>query len=103
MKRNKKQIIVLSFIAAAFAGGFIYGRWYRGAATEPVVDAHSNRKILSYTCPMHPSYKSERPGKCAMCDMDLEPVYAEDGRRSESEGSSMVHITPEKQQLIGVE
>ena len=103
MKKNKKQIIVLSFVAAAFAGGFIYGRWYRGAATEPIVDAHSNRKILSYTCSMHPSYKSEKPGKCPMCDMDLEPVRTDDGQRSGSEGAAMIHISPEKQQLIGVE
>jgi len=85
---------VLSFIAAAFAGGFIYGRWYRGAATEPVVDAHSSRRILSYTCSMHPSYKSERPGKCPMCEMDLEPVYADDARRSDSDGSRILHISP---------
>jgi Cu(I)/Ag(I) efflux system membrane fusion protein len=103
MKKNQKEIIVLSFIAAAFAGGFIYGRWYRGAATEPVVDAHSSRRILSYTCSMHPSYKSERPGKCPMCEMDLEPVYADDARRSDSDGSRILHISPEKQQLIGVE
>ncbi len=27
-----------------------------------------------YTCPMHPSYISDRPGKCPICGMDLVPV-----------------------------
>jgi multidrug efflux pump subunit AcrA (membrane-fusion protein) len=103
LKGNKKEIIVLSFIIAAFAGGFIYGRWYRGAPTEPVVDAHSARKILSYTCSMHPSYKSDKPGNCPMCDMKLEPVYADDGKPAAAGASEILHISPEKQQLIGVE
>jgi hypothetical protein len=33
-------------------------------------------KILKWTCPMHPSYISDKPGKCPYCKMDLEPVSA---------------------------
>jgi multidrug efflux pump subunit AcrA (membrane-fusion protein) len=103
VKKNRKEIIVLLFVAAAFAGGFLYGRWNRGEATEPIVDANSNRRILSYTCSMHPSYHSEKPGKCPMCAMDLEAVYT-DGRNDSAEKTpDMLHISPEKQQLIGVE
>jgi len=102
VKKKKKEIIVLSFIAAAFVGGFVYGRWNRGNATEPVVNANGNRRVLSYTCSMHPDYKSDKPGKCPMCDMDLEPVY-EDGKRAATDMPDVVHISPEKQQLIGVE
>jgi multidrug efflux pump subunit AcrA (membrane-fusion protein) len=103
VKKNKKEIILLLFVAAAFAGGFIYGRWNRGAATEPIVDANSNKKILSYTCSMHPSYRSDKPGKCPMCDMDLEAVYADERNRPADKTAEMVHISLEKQQLIGVE
>jgi RND family efflux transporter MFP subunit len=103
MRNKKKEILVLSFIAAAFAAGVIYGRWYRGAPGEPVVAAVSARKIISYTCSMHPDYKSDKPGKCPMCDMDLEPVYAEDPGRRAPESPQMIRISPEKQQLIGVQ
>jgi multidrug efflux pump subunit AcrA (membrane-fusion protein) len=103
VKKNRKEIILLLFVAAAFAGGFIYGRWNRGAATEPIVDANSNKKILSYTCSMHPSYRSDKPGKCPMCDMDLEAVYADDRNSPAAKMPEMVHISAEKQQLIGVE
>jgi hypothetical protein len=26
-----------------------------------------------YVCPMHPEEKSDKPGKCSICGMDLEP------------------------------
>lgn len=31
-------------------------------------------KIEYYTCPMHPSVRSETPGRCPICGMDLVPV-----------------------------
>ena len=30
---------------------------------------------LYYTCPMHPSVKSDKPGSCPFCGMSLMPVY----------------------------
>jgi RND family efflux transporter MFP subunit len=42
-----------------------------------VVKASSGpRAVLYYVDPMHPSYRSERPGTAPDCGMDLEPVYA---------------------------
>lgn len=29
---------------------------------------------IIYTCPMHPEVKSDRPGKCPECGMDLVPA-----------------------------
>jgi YHS domain-containing protein len=36
----------------------------------------TNQAVLYYTCPMHPSVKSDKPGSCPICGMTLEPVYA---------------------------
>ena len=37
------------------------------------------RKILYYHDPMHPSYRSDRPGIAPDCNMALTPVYADEG------------------------
>jgi Heavy metal binding domain len=37
----------------------------------------TNQAVLYYTCPMHPSVKSDKPGSCPLCGMNLEPVYAD--------------------------
>jgi membrane fusion protein, copper/silver efflux system len=61
------------------------------------------RKVLYWVDPMHPAYKSDKPGKAPDCGMDLAPVYAEEPTAVKTtlpEGS--FQITPEKQQLIGV-
>lgn len=64
------------------------------------------KKILYWTDPMIPGYRSDKPGKSPM-GMDLIPVYQEAGPMG-SEGSMMpkgyapVEIAPQKQQLIGV-
>ena len=54
-------------------------------------------EISHYTCSMHPSVRKEGPGKCPICNMDLVPVT-----REQAEGGGVV-ITPERQQLIGVQ
>jgi Cu(I)/Ag(I) efflux system membrane fusion protein len=94
-----KKLAVVLVVAAAFAGGYGYGRWY-GKATPVAATTGSARKILYWVDPMHPQYKSDKPGIAPDCGMKLEPVYA-DGAPAESVPGS-VQITPEKQQLIGV-
>src|SRR5260370_38068742 len=56
---------------------------------------------------MHPWYKSEVPGIAPDCGMKLVPVYPGEEARYERKANRLpegsVQITPEKQQLIGVE
>jgi multidrug efflux pump subunit AcrA (membrane-fusion protein) len=54
-------------------------------------------------CPMHPSYRSDKPGSCPICNMSLVPL--KDGSPSHapaSGGRVPITLTPERQQLIGV-
>jgi len=45
-----------------------------------------------YTCPMHPEVRSERPGACPKCGMNLEPVEAGSGEKQEkAELAAMTH------------
>ena len=56
---------MLGAIALIFVFGFGYGRWY---STRPA-SAPAGRKILYYVDPMHPWYKSDKPGTAPDCGM----------------------------------
>jgi RND family efflux transporter MFP subunit len=77
-----RAVSILAAIALVFVFGFGYGRWY---STRPA--AKDGRKILNYVDPMHPWYKSDKPGIAPDCGMKLEPVYA-DGTIGASGGSA---------------
>jgi membrane fusion protein, copper/silver efflux system len=66
--------------------------------------AKAERKVLYYTCSMHPEVKSNQPGKCPICGMNLTPVYAEEESTSKGQAQAVgtFKISPERQQLIGV-
>jgi len=36
-----------------------------------------DRKVLHYACPMHPAETSDKSGKCSVCGMHMEPVFAD--------------------------
>jgi RND family efflux transporter MFP subunit len=95
-----KKLAIILVIAAAFAGGYGYGRWY--GKTTPAA-GKSERKVLYWVDPMHPQYKSDKPGIAPDCGMKLEPVYADsEAAAKDALPPGTVEITPEKQQLIGV-
>jgi RND family efflux transporter MFP subunit len=102
-----RAIALLAVMAAAFAGGYVY-KAIKGGARGAVNT--SGRKVLYWVDPMHPAYKSDKPGIAPDCGMKLEPVYADGGgptpEKAVGDLSAMpvgtVQITPQKQQLIGV-
>lgn len=69
-----RTIGLLAVIVAAFAGGYVYKAIKGGAA---VSTEKGGRKILYWVDPMHPAYKSDKPGIAPDCGMKLEPVYAD--------------------------
>jgi Cu(I)/Ag(I) efflux system membrane fusion protein len=94
------------FLIVLAAGFFLAGAWYNQRATVKG-SVHEGRRILYYQDPMHPAYKSDKPGIAPDCGMRLEPVYADsesesrDQRALPSTGS--VHITARQQRTIGLE
>ena len=60
-----------------------------------------------YHCPMHPTVVSDRPGSCPICGMDLVPIGQDahntaEGVKSTVPGLSVVSITPQTRQLMGL-
>jgi multidrug efflux pump subunit AcrA (membrane-fusion protein) len=69
----KRAILFLALIAG-LAGGALWLVKHHSPA--PLATSPEGRKILYYQSPMHPWIKSDKPGKCPICGMDLVPIYA---------------------------
>jgi Cu(I)/Ag(I) efflux system membrane fusion protein len=68
----------------------------------PTTGSAAERKILYWEDPLNPSTRSDKPGKTPD-GFDLVPVYADQGLSSQSLPPGSVRISPERQQLIGVQ
>ena len=94
----------IAWVACVAAASFLAGLGLR-QKPESAAASPGGRRILYYHDPMHPAYKSDKPGIAPDCGMQLEPVYA-DGGEAEGKAAQMlpgtVTVSPEKQQLIGV-
>ena len=71
-----KFILVIALVGTGFAAGLVV-RGRSGSVTS--ASNVFGRKVLYWVDPMHPAYRSDRPGIAPDCGMTLEPVYADDG------------------------
>ena len=100
MRRIGLAIAVVAAIAASYGLGRYHSHTQTGGQT--------GRKVLYYVDPMHPAYKSDKPGVAPDCGMPLEPVFAEDaGNRPPSSPlaqlpAGAVSIDGATQQLLGI-
>jgi Cu(I)/Ag(I) efflux system membrane fusion protein len=68
---KSKMVLIVAMTALLGAGG-MWSAQHRLQSTTA-----GDRKILYYSCPMHPWVKSNKPGNCPICGMKLQPVYAD--------------------------
>ena len=100
---NKRLLIIFGVIIAllSFLAGGLFQKTRTTGGNDP-----SGRTVLYYVDPMHPSYKSDKPGIAPDCGMKLEPVYADGAGVSASTELAVapgtVRISSDRQQLIGV-
>jgi len=94
--KNKKVLILLAILALIIGVVFIS------------CAKHSGEKQL-WTCPMHPSYITDKAGDCPICGMKLvkvEKSISEEPKEQKNQNAIADHIavkiSPEKQQLINV-
>ena len=93
-----KPTLVVLMVAAAFLGGLELERWH----AKPAAAGPAERKVLYWVDPMHPWYKSDKPGIAPDCGMKLVPMYAGE-QLPNRVAANAVQVSPEKQQSIGVE
>jgi hypothetical protein len=72
----KIKVLLLVVLAAAGGAG---ATWFY-SQQHPMMQSPtvSGRKILYYQSAMHPWIKSDKPGKCPICGMNLVPIYEGD-------------------------
>ncbi|MGA2403661.1 MAG: efflux RND transporter periplasmic adaptor subunit [Syntrophobacteraceae bacterium] len=104
-----KKPLLLTLFLIVIIGSFTGGAWYNRSGSGGSHNSQNQRRILHYVDPMNPAHTSDKPG-VAPCGMPLEPVYADEASTAGGPqnsphllSSGAVHITPQKQQLIGVQ
>jgi Cu(I)/Ag(I) efflux system membrane fusion protein len=83
MKTKTTFLILFVAICAAF-GGWFAAKLFSHQHENNSAAQTGERKIRFYQCAMHPQVKSDKPGKCPICGMDLVPIYEGQGALSEN-------------------
>ena len=91
----KPTHLIIAIIAAA-------GGWYAARFSAAHSETPGARKILLYQSPMHPWVKSDKPGQCTVCGMDLVPIY-EGGKNYDHAASNIVMLPPGSPNVVGVQ
>jgi Cu(I)/Ag(I) efflux system membrane fusion protein len=112
MKTSKKRIWVAIAVFAAISAGMAlawrpvaerFAAWTQPPTAVAAPAATSTqRRILYYEDPMHPWYRSDKPGIAPDCGMKLVPVYADEAGAAAPTTPGTVQISTARQQLIGV-
>jgi Cu(I)/Ag(I) efflux system membrane fusion protein len=90
-------------ITALLAAG---ATWFTLKQTSPSPAkpaAAAERKPLFYQSAMHPWIKSDKPGRCTICGMELTPVYEGEKGFDESGGDNIVALTQNQIQVLHVQ
>jgi membrane fusion protein, copper/silver efflux system len=97
--RNPVFVAGLPLVAVAFLAGTGYGRLRTTAKAPSPAEA---KKAAVYACPMHPAYRSDKPGKAPCCGMDLELVASDAGNAEKLVASSTASADLDARRVIGV-
>ena len=91
--------IILGIVFRGQFSAWVHGD---GGAVPGTPASTSDRKVLYYYDAMNPQNRYDKPGK-APDGMDLVPKYANEEGGMENRPAGTVHLSPAKQQLIGVQ
>jgi Cu(I)/Ag(I) efflux system membrane fusion protein len=94
-----KTLIVIALVAIIAAGAGWFAAKHFGAEKKPAQSG--GRKILYYQSAMHPWIKSDKPGRCTICGMQLSPVYEGESGFQSAEG--LVTLGSNSVQVINVQ
>jgi Cu(I)/Ag(I) efflux system membrane fusion protein len=104
---QKRRVAAAVALLAAMTASYFVGRHHHPQSSNGTA---SQRHVLYYVDPMHPAYRSDKPGTAPDCGMELQAVYAEDAAgapamlavSSPSLPSGTVRIEDSMQKLLGI-
>ncbi len=90
-------------LTAALAASATWFALRKADITSMPGAAATERKVLFYQSPMHPWIKSDKPGRCTICGMELVPIYQGEKGLDESAGGKVVALTQNQIQVLHVQ
>ncbi len=100
--RARWAVAVLCTAAIVLVVSIFFREWPRSATSDPAPQS-SGAVAQIYYCPMHPTYTSDHPGNCPICNMTLVlRTGAATASESSVEGHATVALDDARRQLIGV-
>ena len=96
MGTHRRLMIGMLALAAATVSACVMAQ---GCAAQ--ADPNPTRKLLYYQDSMHPWIKSDRPGKCTICSMDLTPIY--EGESSSGNDDVVVALSSNSITVLNVQ
>ena len=72
-----------------------------GCGKSDSTAAKSERKVLYYQSAMHPWIKSDKPGRCTICGMELTPVY--EGESGIASDGDMISLSDSSIRVLNVQ
>ena len=97
--------ILLTLAIAVPVTWFATRKLHNGGASSATTSgqpAKAERKLLYYQSAMHPWIKSDKPGRCTICGMELTPVYEGDAG-FDAAGGDVVPLTQNMIQVMNVQ
>jgi multidrug efflux pump subunit AcrA (membrane-fusion protein) len=73
----KTKLVFFTSVVLLIGAGILWMAAYHPFAS--VAENSGGRKVLYYTCSMHPWVRQRKPGPCPVCGMNLVPVYESTG------------------------
>ena len=95
----KTFLTILITAALAATGTWLALRDNQGTAAS----SSGERTVLFYQSAMHPWIKSDKPGRCTICGMELTPVYEGEKGFDESGGDNIIALTQSQIQVLHVQ
>lgn len=96
MKQNSRTF--LKWVVCVPLVAFLF---VTGCGKSKSADSKSERKVLYYQSAMHPWIKSDKPGRCTICGMELTPVY--EGEGGLDVGGDMISLSDSSIRVLNVQ